>query len=217
MKKKIIIMLMGILLCVVIGTIFFINENIQVSIKEREYKKIGDNLYYTYELIQYKGREKNDVLKYYQIISDYIKETFNCDIYISNFNYDVDEMYFYGFQIIDEVIIVDTFFTINIQDNKVIDFYSANGYNFMNERAVDINGLLSVEKIKEIASKLAKENADTMLEFSNTNVINGEIYLEYDKENDIYYKVVLNNGSYIKVNANTGDVIHTYFFNGIIF
>lgn len=55
-----------------------------------------------------------------------------------------------------------------------------------------------------------------MLNVSNTNVINGEIYLAYDKINGIYYKVVLNNDSYIKINAMTGNVIDTHFFNGII-
>ena len=217
MKNKKILLLIAILLCVLMGVIIFINANIQVGIRKREYKKVGDNLYYTDELIENKGRDKDTVLYYYQIISEYIKENFACDIYISNLSYDVNEMYFNGYQMIDEVIIVDTFFTMTIKNNKVLDFYSVNGYNCMNESAVDTNGLLSVEKIKETASKLAKENADTMLEASNTNVIKGEIYLEYDKVNALYYKVVLNNGSYIKINARTGNVIDTYFFNGIIF
>lgn len=216
-NKKIIIILIVLLLCILILAMSFIKANIQVNIKEREYKKIGDNLYYTDELIEYKGRDKDTVLGYYQIISNYIKENLSCDIYISNLNYDVNEMYFNGYQMIDEVIILDTFFTITIQNNKVLDFYSVNGYNFMNEGVVDTSGLLSVEDIKETASRLAKENADKMLEALNSNVINGEIYLEYDKVNDLYYKVGLNNGSYIKINAKTGNIIDTDFFNGIYF
>ena len=215
-SKKFFIILIVIILCLLILAMSFIKENVQVIIIEREYKKIGDNLYYLDELIENKGRDKNDVLNFYQIISNYIKENFACDIYISNLNYDVNEMYFNGYQMIDGVIIVDTFFTITIQNNKVSGFYSVNGYNFMDESAVDTNELLSIAEIKETASKLATENADIMLETSNTNVINGEIYLEYDKENGLYYKVVLNNDSYIKINAMTGNIIDTHFFNGII-
>lgn len=215
-SKKIFIILIVIILCLLILAMSFIKENVQVIIIEREYKKIGDNLYYLDELIENKGRDKNEVLNFYQIISNYIKENFACDIYISNLNYDVNEMYFNGYQMIDGVIIVDTFFTITIQNNKVSGFYSVNGYNFMDESAVDTNELLSIAEIKETASKLATENADIMLETSNTNVINGEIYLEYDKENGLYYKVVLNNDSYIKINAMTGNIIDTHFFNGII-
>ena len=215
-SKKFFIILIVIILCLLILAMSFIKENVQVIIIEREYKKIGDNLYYLDELIENKGRDKNEVLNFYQIISNYIKENFACDIYISNLNYDVNEMYFNGYQMIDGVIIVDTFFTITIQNNKVSGFYSVNGYNFMDESAVDTNELLSIAEIKETASKLATENADIMLETSNTNVINGEIYLEYDKVNGIYYKVVLNNDSYIKINAMTGNIIDTHFFNGII-
>lgn len=215
-SKKFFIILIVIILCLLILAMSFIKENVQVIIIEREYKKIGDNLYYLDELIENKGRDKNEVLNFYQIISNYIKENFACDIYISNLNYDVNEMYFNGYQMIDGVIIVDTFFTITIQNNKVSGFYSVNGYNFMDESAVDTNELLSIAEIKETASKLATENADIMLETSNTNVINGEIYLEYDKENGLYYKVVLNNDSYIKINAMTGNIIDTHFFNGII-
>ena len=215
-SKKFFIILIVIILCLLILAMSFIKENVQIIIIEREYKKIGDNLYYLDELIENKGRDKNEVLNFYQIISNYIKENFACDIYISNLNYDVNEMYFNGYQMIDGVIILDTFFTITIQNNKVSGFYSVNGYNFMDESAVDTNELLSIAEIKETASKLATENADIMLETSNTNVINGEIYLEYDKENGLYYKVVLNNDSYIKINAMTGNIIDTHFFNGII-
>lgn len=216
-NKKTIIILIVIILCLLILAMNFLKANAQVIIKEREYKKIGDNLYYIDELIENKGLNKNEVLNYYQIISNYIKENFDCDIYISNLNYDVNELYFNGYQIIDGIIIVDTFFTITIQNNKISDFYSVNGYNFINESTVATNGLLSVADIKEKASKLAIENADIMLEVSNINVINGEIYLEYDKVNGLYYKVALNNGSYIKINAMAGNVFDTYFFNGIIY
>lgn len=221
MKKKTImfvVIIIVILLCVLIGVIGFINMDAQINIEQREYKKFGDNLYYTDELIENKGEDRDTVLNYCQIISDYMKENFNCDIYINHFNKDVDEIYFYGYQIIDEVIIVDTFFTIIIQDNMVSEFYSSNvnGYYFADKSTIDTNGMLSVENIKEIASKSAEENADTMLEVSNAKTINGEMYLEYDEENNMYYKVDFDNGSYIQINAMTGEIIDTFYFDGII-
>lgn len=224
MKKNLIIFIL-ILLYVIIGTIGFINikrntnkipndyRNVQVSIKETKYKKVGDNLYYTDELIKNKGRDKKNVLDYYQIISDYMKENFNYDIYISNLNYDVDNIYFNGYQLINEIIIEDVFFTVTIQNDKVSDLNFSKS-NFTNEN-IDANELISVEKTKEIASDLAKENANSILTSSDSNNINGKCYLEYNHTNGIYYKINLNNGSYIKINAKTGNVIDTYFFNGI--
>ena len=227
-NKKNIIILILILLFAIIGAICFIIienqinskmkekafENIQVNIEQRQYSKIGDNLYYTNELIENKGRDEESILKYYQIISDFVKENFDCDIYISNLNYDVGKMYFNGYQMINEIIIEDVYFTITIQDNNVqsIDFLRD---QFINED-IEKNNLLSVEEMNETASNVARENADAMLNSSNIDDINGEGYFKYDETDGVYYNVDLNYGSYIKINPKEGNVIDTYFFNGII-
>ena len=70
--------------------------------------------------------------------------------------------------------------------------------------------------MNETASNVARENADAMLNSSNIDDINGEGYFKYDETDGVYYNVDLNHGSYIKINPKKGNVIHTYFFNGII-
>lgn len=226
--RKNILILILVLLFAIIGVICFITiknqinssikekafENIRVNIEQRKYNKIGDNLYYTNELIENKGIDEESILKYYQIISDFVKENFDCDIYISNLNYDVGKMYFNGYQMINEIIIEDVYFTITIQDNNVqsIDFLRD---QFINED-IEKNNLLSVEEMNETASNVARENADAMLNSSNIDDINGEGYFKYDETDGVYYNVDLNHGSYIKINPKKGNVIHTYFFNGII-
>ena len=227
-NKKNILILILVLLFAIIGIICFISikkqinssiqekafESIRVNIEQRKYNKIGDNLYYTNELIENKGRDEESILKYYQIISDFVKENFDCDIYISNLNYDVGKMYFNGYQMINEIIIEDVYFTITIQDNNVqsIDFLRD---QFINED-IERNDLLSVEEMNETASNVARENADAMLTSSNIDTIIGEGYFKYDETDGVYYNVDLNHGSYIKINPQKGNVIHTYFFNGII-
>lgn len=226
--KKNILILILVLLFAIIGVICFITikkqinsiirekafENIQVNIGQRQYNKIGNNLYYTNELIENKGRDEESILKYYQIISDYIKENFDCDIYISNLNYDVAKMYFNGYQMINEIIIEDVYFTITIQDNNVPSIYFLRN-QFIHED-IEKNDSVSVEEMNEIASNVARENADAIFTFSNIDAINGEGYFEYNKTDGVYYNVDLNHGSYIKINPKKGNVIYTYFFNGII-
>ena len=226
--KKNILILILVLLFAIIGIICFISikkqinssiqekafESIRVNIEQRKYNKIGDNLYYTNELIENKGRDEESILKYYQIISDFVKENFDCDIYISNLNYDVGKMYFNGYQMINEIIIEDVYFTITIQDNDVqsIDFLRD---QFINED-IERNDLGSVAEMNETASNVARENADAMLTSSNIDTIIGEGYFKYDETDGVYYNVDLNHGSYIKINPKKGNVIDTYFFNGII-
>ena len=188
----------------------------EINIKEKEYKEIGNNLYYTDELIQYKEKNKDDVLHCYQIISEYFKENFSVDIYINNLNYLGEEIYFYGEQMVNKVLIDNTSFRITIQNNEITDFIWLKGNNFISEMTVDTNDILNAENIKKTAYNLAKQNQRIMLKFSDSNVINGQIYLRYNQTNQLYYETILINGSYIKINAKTGIIIDKFFHDGII-
>ena len=61
-SKKFFIILIVIILCLLILAMSFIKENVQVIIIEREYKKIGDNLYYLDELIE--NKDLRDLIQY---------------------------------------------------------------------------------------------------------------------------------------------------------
>ena len=96
LKKTATLIIIILLICICIGLIIYFfykkdNESESGSlniyfdnIQERNYKKVGNNLYYEDNLIQTKGREdKETILNYYKIISDYMQNLFpDTDFYI---------------------------------------------------------------------------------------------------------------------------------------
>lgn len=245
LKKNKIFIVSGIIVLALIIVIFmctFISKinnksNISIEINEIEYKNIGNNVYYTDELINKKAEDKENILNCYSKISDYIKKKYNSEIYINNFNYDnYDEehnnIYFYGIQIKNNVLIPEIHFTITVKDNNVTELtFDNNKYPTFISREINTDNIISTEKIKEIATTLARKNSDAILGthlstmytndnklyFYPNNSINGTIFLECDgKKNTPYYKVKLNKSSYIEIDAINGNIINEYYFDGKI-
>ena len=63
-------------------------EQKEDEIRERKYKNIGENVYYTDCLIELKGKDRESVLNTYEVISDYLNEysRFGVKIYIDTKN-----------------------------------------------------------------------------------------------------------------------------------
>ena len=199
------------------------------NIQEREYHKILNNLYYTDELIENKGHEdKETILSYYKTISNYLEKKYpTLSFYITNFNYDTlneknNGIVFNLYQIIDMAIVDKTMFSINMENAQVIEYdYKDLGFtdsdNFIFSDLKATNNV-NIDDIKKKALDLAQKHADEIFTSnSSSKVIKGECYLSYNDENKFYYKVILNNGSYVNVDTVTGEVIDMYFFNGIYY
>ena len=190
------------------------------NVYERNYKIIGNNLYYDNELIEEKGREEKDILNKYKIISEYFNKQYtNINIYISNLNYGIEdgEITFNAYQIINRVIIRDVHFTIYMKDNEIRDIYFVDTSEFFYEN-IETENLISIEEIKKKALNLANENVDKIFaSYERNKEIKGEYYLEYNIEDNLYYNFILNNYSTIKIDAITGDILYSYFFNGIYY
>lgn len=198
------------------------------NIQERQYNKISSNLYYTDELIENKGQgNKEEILSYYKTISNYLKQKYpSLSFYIANFNYDTlnkdnNGMIFNVYQILDMAIVDNTMFSIDMENGKIKEYdYSDLGFtdsdNFIYNN-LEVTNNVNINDVKKTALDLAQKNADQIFTpHSSSKVIKGECYLKYDNENQFYYTVVLNNGSYVNIDVITGRVIDTYFFNGIM-
>lgn len=207
------------------GNIAF-KSNIEIDIKARNYFNVDEKVFYTSDLIEYKARlgEEEAIVKYYQSIAEFLKENFpDIKIYISNFNYktnyntDEEEMYFNGYRIVDGVILNESFFTLIMGENAIVnDISFGNMPTFIN-RDINLSNIIDVSEVIEKVEQLFRKNSDSIFNsFDNERKIKGEYYLEYN-EGKLYYVFSVNNGSYIKIDANTGDVIDTYYFNGIYF
>lgn len=230
MKKKTLIIIL-VIVTVMIGVSIFLklkdnNEDKSITqatydIKERKYNIIGDNLYYTDKLITQKAKTDDSeiILNYYKSISNYMKQKHpGIKVYISNFNYDTlnkekEAMFFNGYQIINNVIIEKVFFTIYMENGIVKENFSTNLNSFINKN-IDTENLKSINLLKEKVSDTITENLEDMGSFIIKN--EWEYYLTYSNE-CLCYKFNLSNGSYIVIDAETGEVKKEYFFDGRIF
>ena len=187
---------------------------------------IGGNLYYTNELIQEKSHNRKAViLKYYRTISDYLKTKYpSLSFCITNLNYasfddEYDTIIFVLNQLMDGAIIDQAIFSLNIENGKIVEYDDddSNSNFFILEPDKAVN-LMDANQAINTAIALFQSNADqifTSIDTSRTR--SGECYLKYDGEK-FYYTIVLNGGgSFVNVDAVTGEVIESFFFNGIFY
>lgn len=215
MKKKIIIISIIIILIIIYMLSAYINMDFSLklpSFSEEKYKKINDNLYYSDELISFKEESEKTMLKRYELLSQYLDKNYHKNIfYIENFNIDTleeDTYIFILYQMIDNAIATDTYVGLDIVSNEVKEFKINNLHN-TKELKAKIN--ISKKELRKKAMSLAKKHSKEM-DTTRLN-INGKYHLEYTKEKGFYYKVILNNGSYIQIDTN-GNIIDEYYFNG---
>lgn len=201
-----------------------LKSNVEIDIKEREYLNVEEKVFYTSELIEYKSRpgDEDNIIKNYQSIAEFLKENFpDVKVYISNFNYKTnyntaeEEMYFNGYRMVNGVILNESSFTLIMGKDRLVNDLSFGKMSTFINRDIDLSNILNVSEIIEKVELLFRENSDKIFNsFDNERKIKGEYYLEYD-EGKLYYVFLANNGSYIKIEANNGEVIDTYYFNGM--
>lgn len=189
------------------------------KIYERDYSNIGENVYYTDTVIEIKGKDRESVLNIYQVISDYLNDysEYGVKIYIENFNYYKDQMLIIAYQMIDGVIISDNTIHITVDRNNNIEEEKIKNLLLKNESILDNVNILDVNEVISTVEQLAIENKDKMFSVDSQEAIFGEIYLEYEENIGLYYKSIMNNGSYIEVDAITGEVLKTNFFDGTVY
>ena len=170
-------------------------------------------------MIEIKGKDRESVLNIYQVISDYLNDysEYGVKIYIENFNYYKDQMLIIAYQMIDGVIISDNTIHITVDRNNNIEEEKIKNLLLKNESILDNVNILDVNEVISTVEQLAIENKDKMFSVDSQEAIFGEIYLEYEENIGLYYKSIMNNGSYIEVDAITGEVLKTNFFDGTVY
>lgn len=221
MPKKEVNILSVLAIIILIATIVTVLVCRPIIITERNYKSVGNNIYYTNDLLNEKAREKEQIIGCYKIISDYIKENYEYSFFVSNFNYgylsDEDQIIFNINQMQNNTIILKNRYHVVVKNNEVIEFspfYDDAGF-FDKDKSSLTTPTFTVSQIKRTAAKAVKKTScvnSLIFPFSR-----GEAYLEYGKDDSLYYKVVFKSGSYAKIDANTGEVIDTYFDDGIVY
>ena len=215
-------------IAIILLLVKFISNKIVIAdvsnIEERQYNQFSHNLYYTMDLLR-GNEDKETILKYCKTISEYLSKkypsvTFYAERY-NSFNLDSETVVtnFYIYQLIDMAVFYNSGFTLEIKNGEVdSDEDFSSDFNFVSEDLQE-NINIDINRAKEIGINLAKEHSNEIFSGNNSGVkcLVGSCFLEYDSKNKFYYTVKLNNGSYVKIDAKTGNVIDTYFFDGIIY
>lgn len=225
LKYKIIVMCLPIIIIgIFIASIMFRYANPSRNIKGIEYKLVTNNLYYTDRLLENKFEDKNTIYEYCKILSGYLNEKYpEVSFYVKDFVHDKTDIennsiYFYVEQLIDgKVIVSNTGFYLNMKDRKINELddhlTSECEENFVYDNiSTDTN--LTIKDVRKTGLELAKKHTNEIFYAGERiRILEGECILEYNPQNKLFYRVVLNHGSYINIDAKTGEVIDSKFYN----
>ena len=193
------------------------------EITEKKIEQFNYNVYYEEELlnkIDREGYDNEEIFMSYATLSSYLNIKYpGLSFLVHNFIYDEEYNYIYIkiYQIIDEAIIEDSYFSVNInlEDREVdeLDYEEEPDLIFDN---LDNTINISVDEIKEKSINLVKEYSSMIFSEGDPKEIYGEYYLIYDKNKRLNYKIIINKVNYITIDAVTGEITDMYFWNGII-
>ena len=81
---------------------------------------------------------------------------------------------------------------------------------------IDTSNVIPAEKLYDKVFKLAKQHENEMfISIPEAQPIHGEYTLWYNEDRGLYYFFRINENSSVQVDAITGEIIESYFWNGI--
>lgn len=216
--------LSGIILIVLGFVIYQYNKGVrnqilsERSFQEAVYTKVTDGLYCTQTMLDARERlgEKN-LNRYLDVVAGYLKEVRpGQEFIIRRYNigpgpaYD-GAVFFYLRQLVSgRAQVRDTDFII-IADQERVREMSGNGreFNIHDREPVPENGLLSSKEIGKTVAECTKE-------YYKGEPVQGEYILEMTLEDQLIWLVYVNQFSSVELDARTGEVLRTHFWDGIM-
>ena len=182
-------------------------------------QEVSPCTYYNKDTIFSKSKNITESLRDMECIDSYMESVHDNkhDIIITNINYNEDATMYNAYFMDNDIIIDQPYITFEIQDNTVMFCsYIDDGSQPV---AIESATLYEIDRARVHAANLAVEHREEILDPSAKNSsLNGCYYKLYHTDNSsLVYHFTLNNGSYIEIDATSGEVINTYFFNGIYY
>lgn len=210
--------------CLLLGIVGCGIDNTYVT-SQRD--SVSDNLYYDKDTLNeraHKGDEEH-ILADYRLLSEYLAKTYPQKVFhVDNFNYDtlkeVPCVTYIISQMIDGAIVDGTAFSLEVDDNKVMDLCLNIGLNYSADFVQNVpklNKKISVEEAVKKAKGIAKENEDVMRQ--SVSDVECSYELRYNNENGYYYFIHFGyHGCLggVKIDAETGEVLWSGFSDGAI-
>ena len=171
----------------------------ETAFKPVEFEKVGNHTYYRSDIFKSDTMEEYKKENILPLIEEADK-SLDADVLLTNFNISIvsGNMRLYGFLMSDGVIYQEINLYADKDNNSV--------YAWSEEyKAVTLPHVFD----------LAKKHKREMFIQGAEQPISGEYYIKGNLDGTVYYDFIINYNSAVWIDAYTGEIIHTYFFNGL--
>ncbi len=184
----------------------------ETAFKPVEFEKVGNHTYYRSDIF------KTDTMEAYkkENILPLIEEadkSLDADVLLTNFNISIvsGNMRLYGFLMSDGVIYQE----INLYADKDNNSVYAWSEEYKGVTLPQKGTLMDAKDYYDDVFDLAKKHKREMFIQGAEQPISGEYYIKGNLDGTVYYDFIINYNSAVWIDAYTGEIIHTYFFNGL--
>lgn len=180
---------------------------------------VGGNIHYHDSLLEYKTPPQllEETMKRLELLSSYLKETNpEVELIVDNINYLEDTIMFNCYQYYDGVTISSVYDVYEVDENGVRADMLWQGTVYINNGIIEDRDILNIEDFYDLAIAKFTENKGKIVPhepFTELPISANTVYME----GTYFFYFTSVNGSYIKVDASTGELVDEYYFDGIYY
>ena len=184
----------------------------ETAFKPVEFEKVGNHTYYRSDIFKSDTMEEYKKENILPLIEEADK-SLDADVLLTNFNISIvsGNMRLYGFLMSDGVIYQE----INLYADKDNNSVYAWSEEYKDVTLPQKGTLMDAKDYYDDVFDLAKKHKREMFIQGAERPISGEYYIKGSLDGTVYYDFIINYNSAVWIDAYTGEIIHTYFFNGL--
>ena len=184
----------------------------ETAFKPVEFEKAGNHTYYRSDIFKADTMEEYKKENILPLIEEADK-SLDADVLLTNFNISIasGNMRLYGFLMSDGIIYQE----INLyadKDNNSVYVWSE---EYKDVTLPQKGTLMDAKDYYDDVFDLARKHKSEMFIKGAEQPISGEYYIKGNLDGTVYYDFIINYNSAVWIDAYTGEIIHTYFFNGL--
>ena len=185
----------------------------ETAFKPVEYEKIGNHTYYRSDIFKSTDMEeykKENILPLFEEAD----KSLDADVFVTNYYISLasGHMTLYGFIMSEGVIYQELNICAEKNDNSV---YVWNIEKYKDVTIPQKGTLMDAKDFYDDVYDQAENHKSEMFINGMEQPISGEYYVQGRLDGSIFYDFRINYNSAVWIDAYTGEIIHTYFFNGI--
>ena len=184
----------------------------ETAFKPVEFEKVGNHTYYRSDIFKADTMEEYKKENILPLIEEADK-SLDEDVLLTNFNISIasGNMRLYGFLMSDGIIYQE----VNLyadKDNNSVYVWSE---EYKDVTLPQKGTLMDAKDFYDDVFDLARNHKSEMFIKGTEQPISGEYYIKGNLDGTVYYDFIINYNSAVWIDAYTGEIIHTYFFNGL--